>query len=171
MYDQLLCLVLGMKGGSLSEETDSHEEDSKEWKESKVDGKETEQEGVVYKQSEVSVDDRVPRSENEEGQVKNDEEVHQTNGIDLGKESEPEGVPSEAAEETAGDPKVSIDVKGPSSNRLQQDRVVTSPVPGKSVNKAPAGHRHGEKKSADIPDLTKQPLEEEEGDGERLDCI
>lgn len=187
-----------MKGDSVLEETDSREEDREEWKGNKVESKETEQEGVVYAQSEESFDDRVLRTDNEEGQVKSGEGLQQTDGMDLGAESEQAGVPSEATEETSGNPKVSVHVKGPSSNSQRQEpahdeeqvdvpssgpgnsvngqqqksardeeqEVVPFSGSGKGVNKAPAGHRRGEKESEVIPDLTRQPLEEEEGDGE-----
>lgn len=166
-----------MQGDSLSEETDSHEEESQEWRGSKVEREESEQEGVVNTQSEISFDDRVVRTEGEEGPAESDEKLQQTNEIHQDLESEQHQGSGDVSDETKGeppdDPEMDGPVKGPSrSNSPQQEQVSAPPSqPDRSVTKASIGHTQGEKGSETIPDLTRRPVEEEEGDGERPSCV
>lgn len=166
-----------MQGDSLSKETDSHEEESQEWRGSKVEREESEQEPVVYTQSEISFYDREVRTEGEEGPAEGDEKLQQANKIHQDLESEQHQGSGDVSDETKGetldDSEMDGPVKGPSrSNSPQHEQVAAPPSqPDRSVTKASISHTQGEKESEVIPDLTRRPVEEEEGDGERPACV
>lgn len=164
-----------MQGDSLSEEADS-QEDSQEWRGPEVESGEPEQEGVVEAKSEVTIDDRVVRTEGEEVQVESNDKLQQSidplEGVESEQQQESGDVPSEAVMETTDNPEVDAHVKGPSTSSRPQQRQVTVP-PSQSdrhANKASIGSHQNKKRTEAIPDLTRQSLEEE-GDGKRPACM
>ena len=173
VWHPALYLLSGIQGNGLSEEADSHEEDSQEWRGGQVEGEESGQEDVVSAQSKISNDDRVVRTEGEDIQLESDEKLQQTSEPHQNVEAEQHhrsvDVPSETPKEAPDN--LEMVVEGPARGNSPE---VTGDFPSqtdKSVTKASFSSSQEKKGSEAIPDLTRQPAEEEEGDGEGPACV